>query len=70
VTKEHAFDLANKPLKAIYITLGVLPDDSFGITCFKPAEYDELYLDWQSPRICTYEGNGKTHTSAMCFIEE
>lgn len=70
ITKEHALNLANKPLKISCLTLGLLPDDSFNITRFKPAGYDELYPDWQSLRICTYVGNGKTHATVMCFVKE
>ncbi|TVY78368.1 Protein fluG [Lachnellula suecica] len=70
VTKHHALSLAEKPLKVSCLAFGVLPDDSFNTTRFEPAGYDELYPDWESLRLCTYVGNGKTYASVMCFVKE
>jgi glutamine synthetase len=70
VTKEHALNLGNKPLKVSCLCFGVLPDDSFNTTLFKPAGYDELYPDWQSLRLCTYIGDGKKYANVMCFVKE
>src|ERR1700712_5696116 len=70
VTKEHALNLGNKPLKVSCLCLGVLPDDSFNLTRFEPAGYDELYPDWQSLRLCTYIGGGKKYANVMCFVKE
>ena len=70
VTKEHALSLGNKPLKVGCFTFGGLPDDSFNLTRFKPAGYDELYPDWNSLRLCTYVRDGKTSASVMCFSKE
>ena len=70
VTKQHALALDNKPLKVSCMAFGVLPDDSFNLSRFKPAGYDELYPDWQSLRLCTYLNNDGTHASVMCFVKE
>ncbi|KAM0301636.1 hypothetical protein ACHAO8_011622 [Botrytis cinerea] len=70
VTKSHALNLAEKPLKVSCLTLGCLPDDSINLTRFQPVGYDEIYPDWASLRLCTYLENGKTHASVMCFVKE
>lgn len=70
VTKQHALALGDKPLKVSCLTFGFLPDDSFNLTRFAPAGYDELYPDWQSLRVCTYLNNGETNASVMCFVKE
>ena len=70
VTKQHALALGDKPLKVSCLTFAFLPRDSFNLSRFAAAGYDELYPDWQSLRVCTYLNNGGTNASVMCFVNE
>ena len=70
VTKEHALSLGNRPLKVSCVTFGMLPYDSFNLSRFEPAGYDELHSDWSGLRLCTYLRDGKTHATVMCFVKE
>lgn len=71
LTTSYALSLAksNSAHNVSCLTLRLLPTDDFSPR-FRGLLRDRLFPDWNSLRLARYMGDGKTHATVMCAIEE